>query len=90
MTNAPVIDAFLAEIEGRDDIDLEIAPLVRRYLGVVREYLARLHSESRSGRVVNEANSDLMDRLLRRLFVLAEECWIAEAVDHRRNPQAER
>lgn len=75
MTHAPAIDAFLVEIEGRHDIDLEVSPLVRRYLGVVRAYLIRLHRELGSGRVVNEANSDLMDRLLRRLFVLVEERW---------------
>jgi [protein-PII] uridylyltransferase len=78
MSTAPVIDAFLAEIDSEQDVDRQIAPLVRRYLDVVREYLERLHRESSSGRVVNEANSDLMDRLLRRLFALAEERWIAE------------
>ena len=78
MTNAPDFDAFLVEIEGRDDADHEISSLVRRYLGVCRDYLTRLHRESGSGRVVNEANSDLMDRLLRRLFVLIEERWLAE------------
>ena len=78
MTNAPAIDAFLVEVEGLEDIDDEVPPIVRRYLGVVREYLTRLHTDSGSGRVVNEANSDLMDRLLRRLFVLIEERWIAQ------------
>lgn len=77
MTSAPAIDAFLAELEGEPDFDAQVAPLVRRYLGVLREYLTRLHRESGSGRVVNEANSDGMDRLIRRLFVLAEERWIA-------------
>ncbi len=78
MTNAPAIDAFLAELDGEEDLDRKVAPLVRRYLSVVREYLTRLHQRSGSGRVVNEANSDATDRLLRRLFVLAEERWIAE------------
>jgi [protein-PII] uridylyltransferase len=75
---APAIDAFLTELEGEDDFDRKVAPLVRRYLDVVREYLVRLHRESRSGRVVNESNSDCIDRLLRRLFVLAEDRWLAE------------
>ena len=78
MSSAPAIDAFLAELDGEPDLAARVAPLVRRYLGLVREYLARLHRESGSGRVVNEANSDGMDRLIRRLFVLAEECWIGE------------
>ena len=78
MIQAPAIDAFLTELEGEDDLDRKVAPLVRRYLDVVREYLVRLHRESRSGRVVNESNSDCIDRLLRRLFVLAEDRWLAE------------
>jgi len=78
VTNAPVFDAFLVEIEGRDDADHEISSLVRRYLRVCRDYLTRLHWDSGSGRAVNEAHSDLMDRLLRRLFVLIEERWLAE------------
>ena len=76
MSSAPAIDAFLAELDGEQDVDLQVATLVRRYLVVVREYLAKLHRETVSGRIVTEANSDLMDRLLRRLFVLAEERWI--------------
>ncbi len=78
MKGAPTIDAFLAELEGEEDLDRKVAPLVRRYLDVVRAYLGRLHRESGSGRVVNEANSDAMDRLLRRLFVLAEDRWLAD------------
>jgi [protein-PII] uridylyltransferase len=78
VSQAPEIDAFLAELEGEDELDRKVAPLVKRYLGVVREYLTRLHRESGSGRVVNEANSDNMDRLIRRLFVLAEDRWLAD------------
>jgi [protein-PII] uridylyltransferase len=78
VSNAPAIDAFLAELDGEEDLDRKVAPLVRRYLDVVREYLSRLHRSSGSGRVVNEANSDATDRMIRRLFVLAEERWIAE------------
>jgi [protein-PII] uridylyltransferase len=75
---APDVDAFLAELEDEAEIDARVAPLVRRYLGVVREYLLDVHRESRSGRVVNEANSDVTDRLLRRLFMLAEQRWIED------------
>jgi [protein-PII] uridylyltransferase len=76
VSSAPAIDGFLAELEEEEDVESKVAPLVRRYLDVARDYLARLHAESGSGRVVNEANSDSMDRLIRRLFVLAEERWI--------------
>ena len=40
--------------------------------------LAALHAETRSGRRVNEANSDLMDSLVRRLFALAEEALVSD------------
>jgi len=51
----------------------KVPQAVRAYLEHARERLAELHAESDSGRVVNEANSDFMDRLVRRLFTLAEE-----------------
>lgn len=74
MDDAPAIDAHLeglpADPQERSDV---VASRVKAYLMEVREYLERLHRESRSGRRVNEANSDLTDRVVRRLFALAEE-----------------
>jgi len=55
--------------------------LVRRYLEEARAYLRELHRSSGSGRVVNEANSDLTDRLLRRLFALAEDGLLEGGLD---------
>jgi len=74
----PSVDAQLREIRDLSDEGLrQVAPIVRRYLTDVRAYLAELHESSRSGRQVNEANSDLIDRLVRRLFALAEEAMAA-------------
>ncbi|MEE3327315.1 MAG: HD domain-containing protein [Myxococcota bacterium] len=53
--------------------DRVVPGLVRERLRLVREHLAELHRETSSGRIVNERNSDLMDRLIRSLFALSEE-----------------
>jgi [protein-PII] uridylyltransferase len=54
---------------------------VRAHLEDVRAHLETLHRSTRSGRRVNEANSDLTDRLVRRLFQLAEEELLSDGVD---------
>jgi [protein-PII] uridylyltransferase len=54
-----------------------VAPAVKRYLAEARIYLESMHRETQSGREVNEANSDLTDRLVRRLFSMAEEIHLA-------------
>ncbi len=70
----PNIDAELEKALAEDGpISRKVPKAVRAYLEQARERLADVHAESRSGRVVNEANSDFMDRLVRRLFMLAEE-----------------
>ena len=45
---------------------------VREYLAAARTYLTHLHRSGASGQAVNEANSDLIDRLVRHLFEGAE------------------
>jgi [protein-PII] uridylyltransferase len=71
---APSIDAELQKHLGIDEpMSRKVPAAVRAYLEMARTYLAHLHEAAGSGRVVNEANSDLMDRLVRRLFALAEE-----------------
>jgi len=52
---------------------------VREYLGAARQHLEHLHRSGAPGQQVNETHSDLMDRLVRRLFELAEEIYFAEA-----------
>lgn len=63
-----------AEPDARQDA---VAAMVRAMLGELRAHLEALHRESGSGRRVNETNSDQMDRLVRRLFELAEELHLA-------------
>jgi [protein-PII] uridylyltransferase len=54
-----------------------VTRLVREYLAAVRAHLGALHRAGASGRRVNETHSDLMDRLVRRLFAYAEEGYFA-------------
>ena len=79
---APHIDDFLdGSLElrsGGADASFDVPAAVRAYLEAGRGYLRELHATVASGRVVNEAHSDLIDRLLRRLFQLSEECYFGE------------
>jgi [protein-PII] uridylyltransferase len=56
----------------------DVLRCVRGYLATAREYLAEVHRTSRSGSRVNALHSDLMDRLVRRLFQIAEAEYFAE------------
>ena len=79
MTGAPSIDNWLADLPrpvGRES--REVVDAVRGYLLEMRAYLELLHRSQKSGRSVNEANSDLTDRMVRRLFAIAEESILAE------------
>ena len=71
------LDGLREVVEGPEQ-DRATAAAVRAHLGNVRRYLEALHRESASGRQVNEAHSDLTDRLLRRLFSFAEERILSE------------
>ena len=51
---------------------------VRGYLAAAREHLAEVHRQSHSGSRVNALHSDLMDRLVRRLFQIAEAEYFSE------------
>jgi [protein-PII] uridylyltransferase len=73
--SAPAIERYLPGIgdaqRARERVD--VASAVRSYLKEVRQHLRSLHTSGASGRAVNEAHSDLVDRLVRRLFDLSEE-----------------
>ena len=74
MERVPSIDDHLARLPADPEAsDLAVPGVVRAYLSEVRAHLEWIHRSSRSGRRVNEANSDLIDRMIRRLFGLAEE-----------------
>jgi [protein-PII] uridylyltransferase len=79
---APSIDGYLPDSlelrAGGADAGFDVPAAVRAYLAASRAYLADLHAGVDSGRVVNEAHSDLIDRLLRRLFLLSEERYFGE------------
>lgn len=78
MERPPSIDRFLAGLPADPAArQAAVAPAVRAYLEEARRFLAHLHARSESGRRVNEANSDLIDRLIRRLFDLAEGLHLA-------------
>lgn len=82
MSAAPSIDAYLKGLpELRADRDRRVAPVVRQYLEEARAHLVELHRQGAPGRVVNETNSDLTDRLVRRLFNLAEQSAIADGAE---------
>ena len=75
----PVVDIRLDDL-GASGLPLSraVPAAIRVYLEECRGYLAEEHRHSKSGRIVNEANSDLTDRLVRRLFALAEEVIVAD------------
>lgn len=58
-----------------DEASREVPAATRAYLEATRSYLREIHQSGASGREVNEAHSDMIDRLLRRLFELAEQRW---------------
>lgn len=75
--NLPVPDGYVPEYAGseraaREDLDLRAGQGIRRYLQDLRAALLALHEGGASGRVVNEAHADGIDRLLRRLVSIGE------------------
>ncbi len=79
MIPSPSIDEFLAH--GADAATGDVSTQVKAYLDAARAHLADLHRRSSSGALVIAAHSDLMDRLVRRLFELAEEFYFSEGGD---------
>jgi [protein-PII] uridylyltransferase len=82
MSTPPSVNRFLPEFiplrESRASEDAETASGARAYLGSVREFLRERQLAGASGQEVNEANSDAYDRLLRRLYGLAESQYYAD------------
>jgi [protein-PII] uridylyltransferase len=84
--NLPVPDTYVpdyaaADAVTRETLDRSAGEGVRRYLDDLLGALADLHRSGASGRNVNEAHSDGVDRLLRRLAQLAEERYYADGGD---------
>jgi [protein-PII] uridylyltransferase len=79
----PVPDGYLPEYAGsapaeRERLDQHASQGVRAFLQDLRAALVLLHEGGASGRTVNEAHSDAIDRLLRKLVQLAEARWYAD------------
>jgi [protein-PII] uridylyltransferase len=70
VSGAPSIDAHLTPASTPERGAL--GPAVRSYLAGVREHLAALQQAGAGGAAVNSANSDAHDRLIRRLYEVAE------------------
>jgi [protein-PII] uridylyltransferase len=70
----PLCDDFFDEIEPGPLVrPTQVNACVRAYLRAVRDYLLDLHDSGVPSRRVNEEHADLIDRLLRKLFRIAED-----------------
>jgi len=76
VSTAPSIEAHFSELDARSGAG-DVTRIVREYLAAARAHLEALHRAGASGVRVNETHSDLMDRLVRRLFENAEESFLA-------------
>lgn len=75
----PICDEFFAEVEGASGTSSAVLnPPVRAYLDASRAYLLRLHDSGEAAQRVNEEHSDLTDRLIRKLFRLAEDRYFRD------------
>jgi [protein-PII] uridylyltransferase len=76
------VRGWLAELGERgslpDGAKVDVLRAVRGYLGAAREHLAEVHRSAHSGSRVNGLHADLMDRLVRRLYRIAENESFAE------------
>lgn len=85
MNGEPSVDEYFAELKDGGfaaPIDeRKVVALVREYLGAMRKFLAELHHAGGSGREVNELHTNLIDRLVRRLFWFAEETFFSGGGD---------
>ncbi|RIL05575.1 MAG: [protein-PII] uridylyltransferase [Proteobacteria bacterium] len=82
MSAPEALRPWLAELGERGPLadvpDADVLRSVRGYLAAAREHLAEVHRGSGSGSKVNALHADLMDRLVRRLFQIAESEYFAQ------------
>jgi UTP:GlnB (protein PII) uridylyltransferase len=79
MTTAPSIDVFFGDGSAaahRNEVGVVSA--ARAYLAAAHGHLQDLHVSGALGHRVNETHSNLIDRLVRRLFRLAEEGYFSD------------
>jgi [protein-PII] uridylyltransferase len=78
MSAAPRVEEILPDLRAcGDNPERAVPKRVRTFLAQVREHLTELHRKQLPGSQVIQAHSDLTDRLVRRLFHLAEESLLA-------------
>jgi len=74
MMDPPSIEAYFgSEKESSRQLEAGAVSAARAYLAAGRGHLEQLHRSGELGHRVNEAHANLIDRLVRRLFRLAEE-----------------
>jgi len=79
MTDPPSIDVYFGdEVGATRGAEAGVVSSARAYLAASRAYLQNLHRSGALGHRVNEAYSNLIDRLVRRLFRLAEEDFFSD------------
>ena len=79
MSEAPIVEEVLPDLRSSGpNPERAVTVRVREFIRQVREHLTHLHREQIPGRQVIQAHSDLTDRLVRRLFHLAEEGLLAD------------
>ncbi len=79
MTAEPSIDVFFGDRSAGAYRDRAgVVSAARAYLAAARLYLQELHGSGALGHRVNETHSNLIDRLVRRLFRLAEQSYFSD------------
>ncbi len=79
MTDAPSLDVYFGDGSGAVDLkEVGVVSAARAYLTATQGHLRDLHGSGALGHRVNEAHSNLIDRLVRRLFRLAEEGYFSD------------
>ncbi|MFP8880507.1 MAG: [protein-PII] uridylyltransferase [Myxococcota bacterium] len=78
MRAAPTVDRYFASPAAGD---LDVVAVTREFLGAARDFLTDLHRSGALGHRVDEAHSNMMDRLVRRLFQISETNYFTNGVD---------
>jgi [protein-PII] uridylyltransferase len=79
MTAAPSIDVYFGD--GSSEAcrtEVGVVSAARAYLAAANTHLQELHTSGVLGHRINETHSNLVDRLVRRLFRLAEEGYFSD------------
>jgi [protein-PII] uridylyltransferase len=78
LSDLPALDTYVPGFApGAPRDDGALASAVRSYLAAVRAHLAARHRAGDSAQLVNESNADAFDRLIRRLYEIAESQYFA-------------